>query len=96
MTEIERLQQQYPHGTGRMQVQVSNFKDGLQVLEGISIVRVRGRSTRLLIMEDYMPVVGEIEGSLDFIGKEGVTTLEDIRGFFCHEHNVFFLLLREN
>ncbi|MDR2106094.1 MAG: hypothetical protein LBP24_01645 [Coriobacteriales bacterium] len=83
------------HSSGRIQVQVSSFKDGLQVFSKVSIVRIRSRDTNLLIMEDYMPVIGEIEGSVDFIGKDFVKTLKDVRGFFCHDHNVFFLLLKD-
>jgi hypothetical protein len=80
---------------GRIQAQVSSFKDGLQLYNGVNIVHVRGKQSRLLIMEDYLPVIGEIEGDVDFIGKGFLHTLEDVRGFFCHEHNVFFLLLKE-
>ncbi|MDR2108417.1 MAG: hypothetical protein LBP28_03015 [Coriobacteriales bacterium] len=83
------------HSSGRIQAQVSSFKEGLQVYTKISIVRVRSRNANLLIMEDYMPILGEIDGAVDFIGKEEVHTLENVRGFFCHDHNVFFLLLKD-
>ncbi|MDR1013785.1 MAG: hypothetical protein LBL86_02225 [Coriobacteriales bacterium] len=81
--------------TSRIQVQISSFAEGLQVIRDVSIVRVRGRESRLLIMEDYMPIIGEIDGAIDVIGKDFYQTFEPIQGFFCHEHNVFFLLLRE-
>jgi hypothetical protein len=79
---------------GRIQAQVSSFQDGLQIYKDISIVRVRSRESNLLIMEDYMPIIGQLDGGVDLIGKEEIHTLEDVKGFFCHEHNVFFLLLK--
>jgi hypothetical protein len=82
-------------GGGRIQAQISSFKSGLQTFEDLNIVRVRGKKARLLIMEDYMPVIGEIDGDLDLIGRESYHTLTNVKGFFCHEHNVFFLLLKE-
>ncbi|MDR0350183.1 MAG: hypothetical protein LBH64_01365 [Coriobacteriales bacterium] len=82
-------------GTSKIQVQISSFAEGLQVIRDVSIVRVRGRESRLLIMEDYMPIIGEVDGAIDVIGKDFFETFEPIQGFFCHEHNVFFLLLRE-
>jgi hypothetical protein len=82
-------------GNGRIQAQVSSFREGLQIYNGVNIVRVRGGQSRLLIMEDYLPVIGEVDGDVDFIGKGFFHTLRSVHGFFCHEHNVFFLLLRE-
>ncbi|MDR1088818.1 MAG: hypothetical protein LBL23_06080 [Coriobacteriales bacterium] len=90
-----QLDEYSSRSSGRIQAQVSSFRDGLQVYSNISIVRVRSRDTNLLIMEDYMPIIGEIDGEVDFIGKEFVHTLEGVRGFFCHDHNVFFLLLKD-
>jgi hypothetical protein len=82
-------------GAGRVQAQISSFKDGLQTFEGLNIVRIRGKKARLLIMEDYAPVIGEVDGDIDLIGRESYHTLPHVKGFFCHEHNVFFLLLKE-
>jgi hypothetical protein len=81
---------------GKMQVQVSSLRDGLQIITGVCIVRVRSKDSKLLIMEDYMSIIGEIDGGVDFIGKDFVRSLNDVKGFFCHEHNVFFFLLRES
>ena len=82
-------------GSGRIQAQISSFKEGLQTFQELNIVRVRGKKARLLIMEDYTPVIGEVDGDIDLIGRETYQTLKNVKGFFCHEHNVFFLLLKE-
>ncbi|MDR1028929.1 MAG: hypothetical protein LBL63_05865 [Clostridiales Family XIII bacterium] len=83
-------------GGGRIQAQISSFRDGLRFYDGINIIRVRGKQSRLLIMEDYLPVIGEIDGEIDLIGKGFFHNLKDLHGFFNHAHNVFFLLLKDS
>ncbi|MDR1293202.1 MAG: hypothetical protein LBJ91_07415 [Clostridiales Family XIII bacterium] len=83
-------------GGGRIQAQISSFRNGLQFYKGINIIRVRGKQSRLLIMEDYLPVIGEIDGEIDLIGKGFFHRLENLHGFFNHAHNVFFLLLKDS
>ena len=92
----EQLRAYAEGGTGRIQAQISSFKEGLQKFDDLNIVRIRGKKARLLIMEDYTPIIGEVDGDVDLIGRESYQTLKNVKGFFCHEHNVFFLLLRES
>ena len=92
----EQIQEYTKKSRGKMQVQISSFAKGLEVFEKISIIRVRSKKSKLLIMEDYMPIIGELDGDIDLIGKDVHHSLENIKGFFCHEHNVFFLLLKES
>ena len=90
-----QIREYIANSEGRIQAQVSSLAEGLQIIKDVCIVRVRGRDSSLLIMEDYMPIIGEIEGGIDLIGKDFFQVLEPIHGFFCHDHNVFFLLLRD-
>jgi hypothetical protein len=78
---------------GKMQVQVSSFENGLEIHRGISVIRIRGRETNLTILEDYTPIVGRMEGDAEFIGRDTHRSLKGVTGFFCHVHNVFFLIL---
>ncbi|GHU66503.1 hypothetical protein AGMMS49983_16270 [Clostridia bacterium] len=95
-SELDQQLRAYAEGgSGRLQAQISSFKEGLQTFEDLNIVRVRGRKARLLIMEDYAPVIGEVDGDIDLIGRDSYHTLKNVKGFFCHEHNVFFLLRKE-
>jgi hypothetical protein len=80
---------------GKMQAQISSFEKGLEIYPGISVIRVRGRRSSLTILEDYTPIVSKVDGDVDLIGKESFHTLKNIQGFFCHVHNVFFLILNE-
>jgi hypothetical protein len=80
---------------GKMQAQISSFEKGLEIHRGISAIRIRGRNANLMILEDYTPIVSKLDGDVDLIGKDTYHTLRGVRGFFCHVHNVFFLILNE-
>jgi hypothetical protein len=80
---------------GKMQAQVSSFENGLEIFKGISVIRIRGRNSNLTILEDYTPIVSKVDGDVEFIGRGTRRALKNIKGFFCHVHNVFFLILNE-
>ncbi|MDR2132612.1 MAG: hypothetical protein LBP30_04615 [Clostridiales Family XIII bacterium] len=80
---------------GKMQAQISSFEKGLEIHKGISAIRIRGRNANLMILEDYTPIVSQLDGDIDLIGKDVYHTMKGVRGFFCHVHNVFFLILNE-
>jgi hypothetical protein len=81
---------------GKMQAQVSSFENGLEIYRGISVIRIRGRGTNLTILEDYTPIVSKVDGDVEFIGRDTHRSLKGVKGFFCHVHNVFFLILNES
>jgi hypothetical protein len=80
---------------GKMQAQVSSFENGLEIYRGISVIRIRGKDTNLTILEDYTPIVSKVDGDVEFLGRDTHRALKGIKGFFCHVHNVFFLILNE-
>lgn len=79
-----------------MEARVSSFENGLQVYSDIRLIRIKSSKYNLLIMKDYLPILGQVEGRISFVGEEQEVVLEGIQGFFCHKHNVFSLLLKEN
>ncbi|MDR0906955.1 MAG: hypothetical protein LBN00_12435 [Oscillospiraceae bacterium] len=80
---------------GRIQAQVSSFENGLEIFKNISMVRVKNRKSSLTILEDYTPVVGMVDGDVEFIGRDVYYSIKGVKGFLCHVHNVFFLIQNE-
>lgn len=80
---------------GRIQAQVSSFENGLEIFKDISMVRVKNRKNSLTILEDYTPVVSQVDGDVEFIGRDIYHVMTGVRGFLCHVHNVFFLIKNE-
>lgn len=94
ITENQVLQNMGSSEQG-MEVRVSSFENGLEVYQNVHLIRVKSAKYNLLIMEDYLPVIGKIDGSVNFVGEEQEYSFENIQGFFCHKHNVFSLLIKE-
>lgn len=81
---------------GIIQVRIFSLKHGLQIYEKILMIHIKSEKYDLLIMEDYLPILGEIDGDIIISLADDEIILTDIKGFFCHEHNSFFLLLKES
>jgi len=75
---------------------VISFKNGYQVFHNVKMIRILSKQYNLLIMLDYMPLIGELEGKLYIVLEDEEVVLEDIRGFYVMKNNVFKLLVRED
>ncbi len=67
--------------------------NGLQQYENIRMIRVKSKEYNLLIMEDYMPVIGEVDGFVEIIFDDNTIKLEDVHGYYMHKKNKFSLLI---
>ncbi len=66
----------------------------MDVIENVKIVRIKSEEYNLLIMKDYWPVVGEINGDVLIEADENYK-FENMIGFFTLSHNVFHLIIKE-
>ena len=78
-----------------MTANIISVRDGVKIIHQVSLIRVISKEYNLLIMEDYLPVIGEIDGTVTILGEEGEYKLEQVQGFFCHRHKEFSLMLGE-
>ena len=67
----------------------------MRVLSGVGAVRIRSKGYSLLLMDDYMPALGKIEGEIVFLTRDEEVVLSNIKGFYKHQHNEFTLLIEE-
>lgn len=81
---------------GKITAKVISMRDGLKEITGVSMIRIKSREYNLLIMEDYMPVIGEIDGNVTIVFTDGEYREENIRGFFSHRKNLFSLMISED
>ena len=80
----------------KIMAKVVDRENGLQEYENIRMVRVASKDYNLLIMEDYMPVIGQINGTVEFVTESNVIPFEPIHGFFMHKKNCFYLLIEDH
>ena len=67
----------------------------MSVINNVKIIRIKDKTYNILIMKDYWPVLGEVNGSVQIEAEESVT-YSNIKGFYSLSHNVFHLIIREN
>ena len=77
-----------------MKVRVFSL-DGLKEYENVKIVRIVSKDYNLLIMKDYLPIIGEIEGNVDIKSDTEEVNLKDIKAFYMNSNNEFNLMIIE-
>lgn len=76
-----------------MTARILGFHEGLKVLEHVDLIRIVSSTYNLLILKDYMPVIGEIKGSVELVSGDTTASFENITGYYMHSHNEFELLI---
>lgn len=79
---------------GRILVRICGKEKGLEEYENVSFVRIVSKRYNLLIMADYLPVIGEIEGSVFFRTGDAEYQRDHLSGYFMHKNNEFSLMLK--
>lgn len=82
--------------SGKINVRVIDEENGYQKLEGIRAIRISSSDYRLLILEDFTDTLGRIEGDVTFLLADREVKLENILGYYKHQHNEFMLLVQED
>lgn len=78
-----------------IKVRVFDMEHGLTEYEDVKTIRIISRDYNLLIMKDYLSVIGEIVGSVDIKGKDVDVSFKQIKAFYMNSKNVFNLMIEE-
>lgn len=78
-----------------IKVRIFDLSKGLIEYENIKIIRIVSKDYNLLIMQDYLPIMGEIDGSVDIKGEDKEISFKDIKAFYMNSANVFNLMIKE-
>ena len=79
-----------------IKVKIFSLSKGLEIIENVKVIRIKSEQYNLLLMPDYMPILGEVQGSIDFETKDEATNLTDINAYYVNSNNEFSLILRED
>ena len=74
---------------------VFDIRNGMRVYDNIKIIRIISKDYNLLIMKDYLPIIGEIEGSVDIKNDVVNESFKNIKAFYMNSDNVFNLMIKE-
>ncbi len=78
---------------GEIHARIIDAENGFRLISGVYAVRIRSLDYNLLIMEDYLPTLGKIDGDIVILTDDGEVELRGVHGFYKHQHNEFTLLV---
>ena len=78
-----------------IKVRIFDIENGLREYKDFKIIRIISKDYNLLIMKDYLPIIGEIEGSVDIKNDEVNLSFKDIKAFYMNSNNEFNLMIKE-
>lgn len=78
-----------------IKVKIFSLQSGLEILEDVKVIRIKSKDYNLLIMPDYMPLLGEIQGNIDFEKTSDSKSLNNISGYYMNTNNEFSLIVKE-
>lgn len=78
-----------------IKVKVFDIRNGMRVYDNIKIIRIISKDYNLLIMKDYLSIIGEIEGSVDIKNDVVNESFKNIKAFYMNSDNVFNLMIKE-
>ncbi len=81
---------------GRINARIIDAQAGLKVIENVYAVRIHSKHFYALIMNDYLPMLGQVEGDIVFLARDGELLYQGVRGFYKHQHNEFTLIIDEH
>ena len=79
-----------------IKVKILSMKNGLIEYLDVQFIRIISKEYNLIIMKDYLPIIGEIEGKIEIETLRKTIKLDKITGYYIHKHNEFNLFLKED
>ena len=65
----------------------------VKTLLNVRVIRIKSTNYNLLIMKDYLPIVGYIDGQISIEGDETIS-YENIKAVFSNARNIFYLIVK--
>ena len=79
----------------RIRARIVSMDHGLQEYEDIEMIRVKSAHHTLLIMQNYMPLLGELDGYIEIVFDDHTIRMQNLKGFYMHKKNDFNLLIEK-
>lgn len=78
-----------------IKVRIFDMQHGLREYEDVKIIRIISSDYNLLIMKDYLPIIGEIDGKVDIKSDTVDLSFTKVKAFYMNSNNVFNLMIKE-
>ena len=78
----------------KIKANVFSIENGHVQFENVKAVRIISDKYNILIMEDFLPVIGEVKGNVSIVLDDSTEEFNNITGYYKHSHNQFELLIK--
>lgn len=75
-------------------VNVFELETGLTTYKDCEYIRITDEKYNLLVMLDYTPIIGEINGKIDIMYNGHEIHYEGVKASFMNSNNVFNLMIQ--
>ena len=71
-----------------------SLKDGIVKYYNVQAVRVKNGESNLLVLKDYVPIIGDVNGKIEVILSDTIT-YDNVKGYYICYNNVFNFIIEE-
>lgn len=79
----------------KIKANVFSIENGDIHFDNVKSIRIVSSKYNILIMEDYLPVIGEVDGTVYISTDEKTEEFSNIVAYYKHSKNEFELLIKE-
>ena len=74
-------------------IRVFTLRSGLEEYNDVIAVRIVSKDYNLLILKDYVPIIGKVEGYVEIEQENTTKKIDDIVAYYICSNNEFNLLI---
>lgn len=79
----------------KIKAKIVSMEKGLQEYEDVEMIRVKSEDHTLLILQNYMPLLGRLDGYIELVFENETLRFNNLHGYYMHKKNEFSLLVQE-
>ena len=76
-----------------MIVKIFTLKKGLRKLEDVSAIRIKSKDYNLLILKDYIAIMGRITGEFSIEVNDDIIEYKDVDAYYVNSNNEFNFII---
>ena len=76
-----------------MIVKIFTLKKGLRKLEDVSAIRIKSKDYTLLILKDYIAIMGRITGEFSIEVNDDIIEYKDVDAYYVNSNNEFNVII---
>ena len=76
-----------------MIVKIFTLKKGLRKIEDVSAIRIKSKDYNLLILKDYVAIMGRIDGDFSIETNDGIIEYKNVDAYYVNSNNEFNVII---